>query len=77
MDFLHDALATGRKLRTLSIEDAYTRELLAIEVDTSLPARGWVLEKLRQQRGLPVRIVIDHGTEFTQRRSTSGPTSRT
>jgi hypothetical protein len=27
-------LASGRKLRTLSIEDAYTREMLAIEVDT-------------------------------------------
>lgn len=38
MDFLHDALAWGRKLRTLSIEDAFTREMLAIEVDTSLPA---------------------------------------
>jgi hypothetical protein len=35
---LQDALANGRKLRTLSIEDAYTREMLAIEVDTSLPA---------------------------------------
>ena len=38
MDFLQDALASGRKLRTLSIEDAYSREMLAIEVDTSLPA---------------------------------------
>lgn len=38
MDFLQDALASGRKVRTLSIKDAYTRELLAIEVDTSLPA---------------------------------------
>ena len=38
MDFLQDALASGRKVRTLSIEDAYTREMLAIEVDTSLPA---------------------------------------
>ena len=28
MDFLHDALATGRKLRTLSIEDAYKRYLI-------------------------------------------------
>ena len=26
MDFLQDALASGRKVRTLSIEDAYTRE---------------------------------------------------
>ncbi|MGA7315650.1 MAG: DDE-type integrase/transposase/recombinase [Silvibacterium sp.] len=69
MDFPHDALASGRKVRTLSIEDAYTREMLAIEVDTSLPALRVVrlLEKLRVQRGLPVRIVIDHGTEFTSR----------
>lgn len=67
MDFLHDALATGRKLRTLSIEDAYTREMLTIEVDTSLPALRVVriLERLRLARGLPERIVIDNGTEFT------------
>ena len=67
MDFLQDALASGRKVRTLSIEDAYTREMLAIEVDTSLPSLRVVrvLEKLRQHRGLPVRIVIDNGTEFT------------
>jgi putative transposase len=69
MDFLHDALATGRKLRTLSIEDAYTREMLAIEVDTSLPALRVVrvLERLKLERGLPERIVIDHGTEFTSK----------
>jgi putative transposase len=66
MDF---PLGTGRKLRTLSIEDAYTREMLAIEVDTSLPALRVVrvLEKLRLERGLPERIVIDHGTEFTSK----------
>jgi putative transposase len=69
MDFLHDALASGRKLRTLSIEDAYTREMLVIEVDTSLPALRVVrvLEKLRHQRGLPEQIVIDNGTEFTSK----------
>jgi putative transposase len=67
MDFLQDALASGRKLRTLSIEDAYTREMLAIEVDTSLPALRVVrvLEKLRYERSLPARIVIDNGTELT------------
>jgi hypothetical protein len=43
------------KVRTLSIEDAYTREMLAIEVDTSLPSGRVVrvLEKLRQHRALP------------------------
>jgi putative transposase len=39
MAFLQNALASGRKVRTLSIEDAYTREMLAIEVDTSLPSQ--------------------------------------
>lgn len=62
MDFFQDALSSGRKVRTLSIEDAYTREMLAIEVDTSLPALRVVrvLDKLRLERGLPVRIVIDN-----------------
>ena len=69
MDFLHDALASGRKFRTLSIEDAYTREMPIIEVDTSLPALRVVrvLDRLRMERGLPERIVIDHGTEFTSK----------
>lgn len=69
MDFLHDALANGRKLRTLSIEDAFTRELLAIEVDTSLPALRVVrvLEQLRERGSLPQEIVIDNGTEFTSK----------
>lgn len=62
MDFLQDALANGRKFRTLSIEDAYTREMPTIEVDTSLPALRVVrvLDRLRLERGLPERIVIDH-----------------
>jgi putative transposase len=69
MDFLHDSLATARKLRTLAIEDTYTREMLAIEVDTSLPALRVVRvhDRLRLQRGLPMRIVIAHGTEFTSK----------
>ena len=69
MDFLQDALENGRKFRTLSIEDAFSREMLAIEVDTSLPGLRVVrvLEKLRIERGLPQRIVIDHGTEFTSK----------
>ena len=37
MDFTSDALADGRALRTLNVVDTFTRECLAIEVDTSLP----------------------------------------
>jgi len=46
--------------------DDFTKECLAIEVDTSLP--GWsvasVLERLAESRGLPSSVTIDNGTEF-------------
>ncbi|MEW5865162.1 MAG: integrase core domain-containing protein, partial [Pseudomonadota bacterium] len=46
--------------------DDFTRECLAIEVDTSLPASRVVavLERLRDLRGLPSSITVDHGPEF-------------
>ncbi|WP_154731557.1 IS3 family transposase, partial [Burkholderia pseudomallei] len=37
MDFVSDGLAYGRRFRCLNVVDDYTRECLAIEVDTSLP----------------------------------------
>lgn len=38
MDFVSDGLAYGRRFRRLkNVVDDYTRECLAIEVDTSLP----------------------------------------
>jgi hypothetical protein len=36
MDFIVDSLATGRMVRILSVVDAFTRECLALEADTSL-----------------------------------------
>jgi putative transposase len=38
LDFMHDTLYCGKRFRTLNIIDEGTRECLAIEVDTSLPA---------------------------------------
>jgi putative transposase len=38
LDFVHDAVECGRAIRVLSVVDAFTRECLALEVDTSLPA---------------------------------------
>jgi putative transposase len=69
MDYTQDALASGRKFRTLNLMDGYTREAVAIETDTSLPGARVVrvLEGLRERRGLPRRIVVDNGTEFTSR----------
>ena len=64
-----DALASGRKFRTLNLMDYYAHEAVAMEADTSLPgARAVrVLEDLRERRGLPQQIVVDNGTEFTSR----------
>src|ERR1700733_9600017 len=39
LDFVHDAMACGRAIRVLSVVDAYTRECLALVVDTSFASR--------------------------------------
>ena len=70
LDFVSDALACGRKLRLLGIEDQYAREGLSLVVDTSLPGLRVVreLERLRRLRGgVPKCIVSDNGTELTSR----------
>lgn len=66
MDFMSDTLANGRSFRTLNIVDTYTRECVAIEVDTSLPGARVVrrLDQVREQRGQPESIIIDNGPEF-------------
>jgi putative transposase len=69
VDFMTDALSSGRRFRTLNIVDDYTRECLAIEVDTSLGGMRVVrvLEELKQRRGLPRQIRSDNGPEFVSR----------
>ena len=66
MDFISDALSEGRKFRSLNIVDDFNRECLAAEVDTSLTGTRVVrvLERLREQRGLPQILVMDNGPEF-------------
>lgn len=66
MDFMSDALLSGRKLRTLNIIDDFNRESLAIEIDTSLPAERVirVLAQIISWRGNPKRIRVDNGPEF-------------
>ncbi len=66
MDFISDALSEGRKFRSLNIVDDFNRECLAAEVDTSLTGARVVrvMERLREQRGLPQILVTDNGPEF-------------
>jgi putative transposase len=82
MDFIVDGLATGRMVRILSVVDAYTRECLALEGDTSLSSGRVmrVLERLIEERGRPENVRSDNGPEFTSRRMlgwcTSNPEGR-
>lgn len=67
LDFVHDALADGRRIRILTVVDDYSRESLKLVVDTSLNGarvRDELME-LIAQRGMPGRILSDNGTEFT------------
>jgi putative transposase len=67
LDFVSDALVDSRRFRILAIVDDFTRECLALVVDTSLSgvrvARE--LDRLAEFRGLPLMIVSDNGTELT------------
>lgn len=66
IDYMSDSLWDGRKFRILNIMDDFNREILAIEVDTSLPALRVlrVLENIKITRGLPEMIRVDNGPEF-------------
>jgi putative transposase len=66
VDFVSDALASGRRFRTLNIADDFSREAPAIEVDTSLGGVRVtrVLDRLKIERGLPLQIRSDNGPEF-------------
>jgi putative transposase len=69
LDFLHDTMASGRTIRVLSIIDVWTREALALEVDTSLPGSRVVrvLDRLRGERPLPTQLILDNGPELISR----------
>lgn len=69
LDFAHDAVGCGRAIRVLSVVDAYTRECLALEVDTSFASRRVtrVLEEIIAERGAPQAIRCDNGPELTSR----------
>lgn len=69
LDFVHDAVECGRTIRVLSVVDAYTRECLALEVDTSFASRRVtrVLDQIITERGRPEAIRCDNGPELTSR----------
>jgi putative transposase len=69
LDFVHDAAESGRKFRVLSVIDVYTRECLALEVETSFASRRVTreLDRIVAERGVPEALRCDNGPEFTSR----------
>jgi putative transposase len=67
LDFVSDALSDGRRFRVLVVVDDFTRECLALVVDTSLSGRRVVreLNRIVERRGAPTLVVSDNGTELT------------
>jgi putative transposase len=69
MDFVADELVDGRRFRTLTVIDLFTRECLAMDVGCSLTGQDVAasLERLRFERGLPQRIYGDNGLKLHEK----------
>lgn len=69
MDLVADSFSDGRRFRSLTIVDDFSRECPAIEVDTSISGARIVrvLKRLSESCNLPKIIVTDNGPEFTSR----------
>lgn len=64
---MHDALVSGRALRTFNVIDKSNRGALGIEVGTSIPSARIirVFERLIDLYGKPAALRTDNGPEFT------------
>jgi putative transposase len=69
MDFVHDQLATGKKLRVLTVVDIFSRYSPIIDPRFSYRGEDVVqsLERACTQIGYPKAIRVDQGTEFVSR----------
>jgi len=66
IDFMSDCLHGGQRFRTFNVLDDCSREALALEVDTNLPAARVirVLDRVAAWRGYPAKLRLDNGPEF-------------
>ena len=69
MDFVHDQLATGRKLHVLTILDIFSRFSPALEPRFNFSGADVVrvLEGVCKEVGFPATIRVDQGSEFVSR----------
>ena len=67
LDFVSDTLTDSRRFRMLAVVDDFTRECIVLVADTSLSGARVTreLDTAIANRGRPLMIVSDNGTEFT------------
>ncbi len=67
LDFVSDSFTDGRRFRVLAVVDDFSRECLALVVDTSLQGQRVAreLDTIVTRRGKPKACVSDNGTELT------------
>jgi putative transposase len=69
MDFVMDALSSGRRLKCLTVVDDFTKEALELVIDHSICGESVTraLDQVVRFRGAPRAIRTDQGPEFTGR----------
>lgn len=66
LDFMSDALRSGRRFRTVNVLDDCNREALGIKASISLPAKRVTefLDFIANRRGYPLQVRVDNGPEL-------------
>jgi len=69
MDFIAARLIDGRWFRVLTVVDQFTRECVLLLADSSLTGRkvALALSQVIGERGAPLSITADNGTEFASK----------
>ena len=64
---MSDKLHNNSRFRTFNVIDDYNRELLGIDIGTSIPSLRVIryLDQLAEWHGYPNKIRVDNGSEFT------------
>ncbi len=67
MDFVFDALSTGRRIRCLTVVDDFTKEAVGILEDHGISGFRVTraLDEMARFRGYPTAMRTDQGPEFT------------
>ena len=68
MDFMHDVLTTGARVRVFTLIDLWRRECVALRIAlrfTGADVAAMLAEAGVEREGLPAVIQCDNGTEFT------------